>query len=84
MVRVDRHSMAVLNRNSTCYLEYLINFSLTQLDGGGMKLLFSWRTRPNLVGRGSLPKFPDTWRNEISPSTSFRWNIIWHKHKAQK
>jgi len=27
---------------------------------------------------------PDTWRNEIPPSASFRWNIIWHKHKAQK
>ena len=26
----------------------------------------------------------DKWKNEIPPSTSLRWNIIWHKHKAQK
>ena len=26
----------------------------------------------------------DKWQNEIPPSTSLRWNVIWHKHKAQK
>ena len=26
----------------------------------------------------------DKWRNEIPPSTSPSWNIIWHNHKAQK
>jgi hypothetical protein len=27
---------------------------------------------------------PQKWKNEIPPSTSPKWNIIWHKAKAQK
>ena len=28
--------------------------------------------------------FPHKWRNEVPLSTSPKWNIIWHKTKAQK
>lgn len=27
---------------------------------------------------------PNKWRSKISPSTSPRWNLTWHKHIAQK
>ena len=38
-----------------------------------------------IIAQVALKKsFIDKWKNEIPPSTSPRWKLIWHKHKAQK
>ena len=56
----------------------------------GPRLLLSWHTKPNLIGNEILlnkllrnKSLTNGW-NRIPLSTSMRWHIIWHKHKAQK
>lgn len=44
------------------------------------KLGRKWITTQETIKKLLIEK----WRNEIPPSTSFCWNIIWHKHEAQK
>ena len=38
----------------------------------------------NTIQKALKKLIPEKWHNEIPPSTSPSWNIIWHEHKAQK
>jgi len=72
--------------NSTCSLGNFINSSLNMHVGGGRRLLPSLLTLPKWRGNELVLKtsIPNKWRNVIPSSSSFRWNIIWHKAKVQK
>jgi hypothetical protein len=43
------------------------------------------KVRKWIIKQEALKKsIPHKWWNEIPPSTFPKWNIIWHKTKAQK
>ena len=80
--------MDVQKLNSICSLENQFFFDptrwwwpkVTPFLAYSSKLGKTW-----ITSQVTLRKLiPDKWRNEISPSTSLKWNVIWHKHKAQK
>ena len=59
--------------------------------GAGQRLPFFFfaylaeEGRKWIIKQEALKKsIPHKWWNEIPPSTSPQWNIIWHKAKAQK
>ena len=56
------------------WLEAMPFFAYSAKEGG------KWITKQMVLKK----TIPCKWRNEIPPSTSPKWNVNWHKAKAQK
>ena len=80
----------MLNPNLLCFIGSWINLSLTQQKWWWpkvtpflayfAKLGCSWVTTQVTLKKSIL----NIWKNEIPPSNSPSWNLVWHKHKVQK